>query len=76
MGFPGKGKFPIIFNHFAKCGHKGELSVVFSAIYSTTLKAQKRAVMLLYRNLPIRCHKTSLSAFISWIAWIPLYEVV
>ncbi len=33
MGFPGKLKFPIISNHFAICGHKGELSAVFSAIY-------------------------------------------
>ena len=33
MGFPGKVKFPIISNHFAKCGHKGELSAVFGAIY-------------------------------------------
>ncbi len=33
MGFPGKVKFPIISNHFAKCAHKGELSAVFSAIY-------------------------------------------
>ncbi len=33
MGFPGKVKFPIVSNHFAKCGHKGELSAVFSAIY-------------------------------------------
>ena len=32
MGFPGKLKFPIISNHFAKCVHKGELSAVFSAI--------------------------------------------
>ena len=33
MGFPGKLKFPIISNDFANCGHKGELSAVFSAIY-------------------------------------------
>ncbi len=33
MGYPGKEKFPIISNHFAKCDHKGELSAVFSAIY-------------------------------------------
>ena len=33
MGYPGKVKFPIISNHFAKCGHKGELLAVFSAIY-------------------------------------------
>ena len=33
MGYPGKVKFPIVSNHFAKCDHKGELSAVFSAIY-------------------------------------------
>ncbi len=33
MGYPGKVKFPIISNRFAKCDHKGELSAVFSAIY-------------------------------------------
>ena len=33
MGFPRKLKFPIISNDFANCGHKGELSAVFSAIY-------------------------------------------
>ena len=33
MGYPGKVKFPIISNHFAKCDHKGELSAVLSAIY-------------------------------------------
>ncbi len=33
MGGPGKVKFPIISNHFAKCDHKGELSAVLSAIY-------------------------------------------
>ncbi len=33
MGFPGKVKFPYIFNHFAKCDHKGELSAVAGAIY-------------------------------------------
>ena len=33
MGYPGKAKFPIISNHFAKCDHKGEPSAVLSAIY-------------------------------------------
>ncbi len=33
MGYPGKVKFPIISNHFAKSDHKDELSAVFSAIY-------------------------------------------
>ncbi len=33
MGYPGKVKFPIISNHFAKCDHEGERSAVLSAIY-------------------------------------------
>ena len=33
MGYPSKAKIPIIYNHFAKCDHKSEISAVFSAIY-------------------------------------------
>ncbi len=33
---------------------------------------RKRVIMLLNRNLPTRCQKTSLRAFISWIAGMAL----
>ncbi len=48
MGYPGKVKFPMISNHFAKCDHKGELSTVLSAIYYLKLKSQLNFVSLIF----------------------------
>ncbi len=64
MGFPGKVKFPIISNHFAKCGHKGELSAVFSPIYY--LKQKKLADTSWLTGDKRKSGKSATSALIAW----------
>ncbi len=53
MGYPGKVKFPIISNHFAKYDHKGELSAVLSAIYYLKHLLQSLIPSQVYSNAPL-----------------------
>ncbi len=58
MGYPGKVKFPIISNYFAKCDHKGELSAVFSAIYylkMTWMTAMSIVVHFIFSGAVQKC---------------------
>ncbi len=46
MVFPGKVKFPVISNHLARYGHKGELSAVFSDIYYLDFSLGQRSTLI------------------------------
>ncbi len=41
---------------------------ILGAVSLKQIFLSQRAIVLFNRNLPTRCHKTSLRAFISWVA--------
>ncbi len=56
-----------------RCINWGSLLTRQTSSYGVSA-VEERVIVLFNRNLPIRCHKTSLRAFVSWIADMALID--
>ncbi len=72
MPYPGLNHEQITFVTIVSRLYYNNITFVSGLYNCLSFQESIRMIVLFNRNLPTRCHKTSLRAFVSWIAGMAL----